>query len=135
MKRFGSVLVMALLLLTFDSCTPEDPIEPEVEQREKFLGNWNVQEKINGQVTGAYLSVVSNDASNASRIRIGNIYNLGVSSSVNALAAGNSLDISAQAITGITITGTGIYSNEGFILNYTAADGSSTSSVQATYTR
>jgi len=135
MKRFGSVLVMALLLLTFDSCTPEDPIEPEVDQREKFLGNWNVQEKINGQVTGAYLSVVSNDASNASRIRVGNIYSLGASSSVNALVAGNSLDISAQAITGITITGTGIYSNEGFILNYTAADGSSTSSVQATYKR
>jgi hypothetical protein len=135
MKRFGSVLVMALLLVAFDSCTPEDPIEPEVDQREKFLGNWNVQEKINGQVTGAYLSVVSNDASNTSRIRVGNIYNLGASSLVNALVAGNSLDISAQSITGISITGTGIYSNEGFILNYTAADGSSTSSVQATYTR
>jgi hypothetical protein len=135
MKRLGSVLVLALLLIAFDSCTPEDPIEPDVDQREKFLGTWNVQEKIDGQVTGAYISVVSNDVSNTSRIRIGNIYNLGVSSAVNALVAGNSLNISTQAITGITITGTGLYSSNGFTLNYTASDGSSTSSVQAIYTK
>lgn len=135
MKRFGSVLIMALLLVTFDSCTPEEPIEPDVDPREKFLGNWNVQEKIGGQVTGAYLSVVSNDASNTSRIRIGNIYNLGTSSTVNALVAGNSIDISSQTVTGITILGTGLFSNDAFVLNYTATDGSSNSSVQATYTR
>lgn len=135
MKRFGSVLIMVILLVIFDSCTPEETIEPEVDQREKFLGSWNVQEKINGQITGAYISIVSLDSSNTSRIKIGNIYNLGVYSTVNALVAGNSLDISEQSITGITIKGTGLFSNEGFSLNYTAADGSSTSSVQATYTR
>jgi hypothetical protein len=45
------------------------------------------------------------------------------------------MDISAQTVTGITISGNGIFSNEGFILNYTAVDGSSTQAVQATYTR
>jgi hypothetical protein len=135
MKRFGSMLVLALCLVTLNSCTEEDPIEPEVDQREKYLGNWNVQEKINGQVTGAYISAVSNDASNTSKVRIGNIYNLGSSALVSALIAGNSMDISAQTVTGITISGNGIFSNEGFILNYTAVDGSSTQAVQATYTR
>lgn len=129
------MLILALCMATLNSCTEEDPIEPEVDPREKFIGNWNVQEKINGQVTGAYASVVTNDASNTSRIKIGNIYNLGTSSSVSAVIAGNSMDISSQTITGITISGNGVFSNEGFVLNYTAVDGSSSQAVQATYTR
>lgn len=129
------VAFLAFGLMTLVSCTETDPLEPDVDPRDKFLGTWNVQETIDGQVSGAYQSAVEYDSGNTARIRIGNIYNLGNGSSINALVAGNSLDLVSQSVTGVSISGTGLYSGSGFTLNYTANDGSSNFIVQAVYTK
>ncbi len=129
------IAFLALGLMTLVSCTETDPLEPDVDPRDKFLGTWNVQETIDGQVSGAYQSNVEYDSGNTARIRIGNIYNLGTSAAITVLVAGNSLDISSQSVTGITISGTGLYSGAGFTLNYTANDGSDNIIVQAVYTK
>jgi hypothetical protein len=135
MKNMFRTGLILFALLSLNACTEEDPIEPDVDPREKFLGTWSVQEKIGGQITGAYQSNVSTDPSNTSRIRIGNIFNLGAGTSVNALVAGNSIDISSQTVTGITIEGNGLFANNGFTLNYTANDGTGAQSVEAVYSK
>jgi hypothetical protein len=135
MKKLFKTSLLVLIVLSWSACVEEDPIEPDIDSREKFIGIWSVQEKIGGQVTGAYQSVVSNDASNTSRITIGNIYNLGAGSSITAIVAGNSLDISSQVVTGITIQGSGLFSGERFTLNYTANDGSGAQTVEAVYSK
>ena len=129
------LLAPLMLMLVLASCTETDPLEPEVDPRDKFLGTWTVQEKIDGQVSGAYQSEVIYDSGNTSRIRINNIYNLGSQAGVTALIAGNSVDISSQTITGIIISGTGLFSGDGFTLNYTASDGSQVNTVQAVHTK
>lgn len=129
------LLAPLMLMLVLASCTETDPIEPEVDPRDKFLGTWTVQEKIDGQVSGAYQSEVIYDPGNTSRIRINNIYNLGSQAGVNALIAGNSIDISSQTITGVIISGTGLFSGDGFTLNYSANDGANVNQVQAVYTQ
>ena len=130
-------LSFPLLFLSFllVSCTDDNPVEPDVDPKVKFIGSWNVKEEIGGQVTGNYPSTVTTDASNSSRILIGNIYNLGSEQNIKALVVNNSLDISTQIITGITISGTGSFSGSGFILNYTANEGNGPQSVKATYTK
>ncbi|MEX1190088.1 MAG: hypothetical protein WED33_12580 [Bacteroidia bacterium] len=135
MKKNKLLIVLVLGLMAFSSCTETDPVDPDVDPRDKFLGTWNVQENIDGQVSGAYQSEITNDQGNTSRIRIGNIYNLGAATGVNALVAGNSLDINSQSVTGVTIVGTGLFANSGFTLNYTANDGAQSNIVQAIYTR
>ncbi|MEZ5172662.1 MAG: hypothetical protein R2850_03945 [Bacteroidia bacterium] len=135
MKKLLRPGLILVALLSLNACTEEDPIEPNVDPREKFIGTWNVQEKIGGQVTGAYQSTITNDAGNTARISIGNIYNLGAATSVKALIAGNSIDISAQVVTGITIEGTGLYAGDGFTLNFTANDGTGAENVEAIYTK
>lgn len=129
------LLAPLMLMLVLASCTETDPLEPEVDPRDKFLGTWTVQEKIDGQVSGAYQSEVIYDPGNTSRIRINNIYNLGSQAGVTALIAGNSVDISSQTITGIIISGTGLFSGDGFTLNYTASDGSQVNTVQAVHSK
>jgi hypothetical protein len=132
LRHIFPVLCASMLLV---SCAEEDPIEPETDPKDKFIGTWNVKEEIAGQVTGNYPSVVTSDTSNTSKIVIGNIYNLGTAVKIKALVVNNSLDISLQTITGVSIVGTGTYSGSGYILNYTADDGSGAQTVKATYTK
>lgn len=127
-----SIVFLALILA---SCADEEPIVPEVDPKDKFIGTWNVKEEIGGSVTGNYPSTVTKDSTNTSRILIYNIFNLGAAQRVQALVANNTLDISQQTITGISIAGSGTYSGTGFILNYTSDDGSGAQTVKATYTK
>ena len=116
-------------------CADEAIIEPAVDPKDKFLGTWAVKEEIAGQSTQNYSSNIVSDSSNTSKIKIGNIYNLGAGAKLSALVAGNTLDISSQSITGISIAGTGSFVGTSIILNYTANDGSETINVKATYTK
>ena len=134
-QPIARLIVVLTFLAGLSSCVDPEPVEPDVDPRDKYLGTWNVQEKIGGQITGAYQSTVTYDASNTSRISIGNIYNLGSSASLKALVVGNALDMDSQVITGITIYGNGLFSNSGFSLTYTAIDGTDTQEVQATYSK
>lgn len=131
MKR----LVFIFTLFALVSCADEEPIEPDTDPRDKFLGQWNVLEEEQGVGTLNYTASIVNDSGNTSRIQINNIYNLGLGVSVKALVAGNSLSINAQDADGITISGSGIFSTNSFILNYTADEGDQIHTIKATYTR
>jgi hypothetical protein len=54
---------------------------------------------------------------------------------LKALVAGNSLSIGLQDISGLPIEGSGTYSNNSFVLNYTVDEGDGPIQVNATYTR
>ena len=128
LPRFSVVLV-----LFFASCAEEE-ILPDADPRDKFVGTWTVAEVMN-QVNTQYTSVVTLDTSNTSRIIIGNPNNLGSSLSLKALVVGNSLSIGLQDISGLPIEGSGTYSNNSFVLNYTVDEGDGPIQVNATYTR
>jgi hypothetical protein len=131
-KNIFLFLISSFFLI---GCAEESVIEPDIDPKDKFIGTWSVKEEITGQATQNYSSIIVADSSNTSKIKIGNIYNLGAGAKLSALVAGNTLDISSQVITGISIAGTGSYAGTSFILNYTANEGSETINVKATYTK
>lgn len=133
MNRFRLFYLIAIpLLLLTVSCTDED--DDNGDSREKYTGTWNVKDETGGQ-SQTYNATVSNDPANSSRILIGNIYNLGESASIQAIVAGNSLQLVTTDVSGFRISGSGNYSNNSFTLNYTANDGEKDRAVKATYTR
>jgi hypothetical protein len=133
MKKYIYLFLTTSLILV--GCAEEGQIEPDIDPRDKFIGTWAVKEEIAGQATQNYSSIIVVDSSNTSKIKIGNIYNLGAGAKLSALVAGNTLEISSQSITGISIAGTGSYAGTSFILNYTAIESSETINVKATYTK
>jgi hypothetical protein len=130
LPRFSFVLV-----LFFASCAEEEGILPDADPRDKFVGTWTVSETINQVNVPGYTSVVILDTANTSRILISNPNNLGSSLSLKAIVAGNSLSIDLQNISGIPIQGSGTYSNNSFVLNYTIDEGDGPIPVKSTYTR
>lgn len=133
MKKHFFLFLLASLFLV--GCADEAIVEPDVDPKDKFLGSWAVKEEIVGQAAQNYSSTITLDATNTSRIKIGNIYNLGAATNLNALVAGNSLNFTTQSITGINIAGTGSFVGTSIILDYTADDGSGAIIVKATYTK
>lgn len=122
-------------VLLFASCAEEEEILPDADPRDKFVGTWTVSETINQVNVPGYTSVVFLDTANTSRILISNPNNLGSSLSLKAIVAGNSLSIDLQNISGIPIQGSGTYSNNSFVLNYTIDEGDGQIPVKSTYTR
>jgi hypothetical protein len=132
MDSFKQLCLGLFMCLVLISCADEEPI---VDSREKFLGTWNVREEIGNQITGNYVSIVTNDPTNSAKIVIDNIYNLGAPEKIAALVANNSLSISQASITGIGISGSGTYSGSEFILNLTVDEGSGPIQVKTTYSK
>jgi hypothetical protein len=137
MKKFlkGILSISCIALLFFASCAEEEEILPDVDPRLKFVGVWNVAETLGGTPNPGYQSVVTTDTSNTSRILIANFYNLGPTVLVKAIVAGNSLSLDQAEVSGIPISGGGTYSNNSFVLNFTANEGDGPMQVSATYTR
>lgn len=135
MKYKFLILAFISVLALSPGCAPEEDLEPDADPREKFLGGWKVSEEIQGGNTTSYLANVIVDPANTSRIRIGNIFNLGPASEILAIVAGNSLTLESSSVSGFTLSGTGSYSSGFFILDYTSTDGDLFFTVKATYTR
>ena len=115
-------LVTALIAIVFSACTTDDEARPAQDERVKFLGGWLCTD--DSQVFGmSTYSINITTIGSADSIRIGNFNNLGQSTSVIALVAGNALTIPGQSVTGIALSGTGIYSGTGFTMLYNANDG------------
>ena len=132
--RFFVAIIFAAVTV-FSSCTGDEPLVPDTDPRDKFLGSWQVAEETEGQSTGTYPATVTEDNSNTSRIRINNIFNLGNSVSVTALVAGSSVDIGSQTVSGVIISGNGLFTGSSFILNYTTNSGGGPENIKATYIR
>jgi hypothetical protein len=133
LKFLPRIIVIGLLF--FASCADDEEILPDADPRDKFVGTWTVSETINQVSVPGYTSVVILDTANTSRILISNPNNLGASLSLKAIVAGNSLSIDLQNISGIPVQGSGTYSNNSFVLNYTIDEGDGPIPVKSTYTR
>lgn len=135
LRAFRPFFLLLALSASLISCADEEPLEPDTDPREKFVGNWTVSEEVAGAASGTYPSSVSLDSVNSAQIIISNIFNLGNAVSVSATVSENSLSIGSQTVSGIVIAGTGSFLANSFVLNYTANDGSMIESVKATYSR
>jgi len=128
----AAVVVFVLIAALTQSCTDDLLEDPDLDPRQKFTGTWMVKEESQGSFQN-YTSTISNDPTNSSRIRIGNIFNLG--EPISATVSENSLTLVQTTISGFTIKGTGIYSGGSFVLHYTSNDGSGDRQVKATYSK
>jgi len=134
MKR---LLFFCFISFALASCTEEDPL-PGSDDREKFLGTWNVSS--NGSQSGHLAFTMEILAGNSSPelVVMKNFDFQGNNTSTLAEVDGNSLVIlnsPAQVFGNDTIAGTGSYNNDQITFNYTVRDGITTDVVTATATR
>jgi hypothetical protein len=128
-KYFLLVLISASILT---SCAPDDDLQ--IDDRDKFIDAWTCNDSSNVFGSSAYTVTVERKG-DIDSVRMKNFYNLGSSNFVYGLVSGSSITIPSQISDGITINGTGIFSNNSFNINYTAKDGSVTDVGKAVYTK
>ena len=130
------LFVAISLVLFLASCEDDDGL-PGGDDRDKFLGTWNIN--ANGSQSGhlAYTIEILAGGSGPNQVNMKNFDFQGTSSSTLAEADGNSLIIEPddQVIGGDTISGSGNYSNGQLTFNYTVRDGITVDVVTATGTR
>lgn len=127
-------LISSIAILMFSSCTPDD--NSTGDDRDRLTGSWTCKDssKSTGNVEPLY-SVNITKAGDPDSIRIYNFYNLGGNTSIVALVSGTSIVIPTQTDDSYVMSGSGIYSNSSFNLNYTATLGTSTDNGIARYSR
>lgn len=124
--------VVALSSCDGDGGDGDKKDDTEVDPRDKFIGTWDVVEKVGSDPVYNYTAVVDY-ATNSAYIRIFNIYFLGPDNYVDALITSNTVTISNEETCDHIINGGGSYSNGQFTLNYTAKTTTDEVSVSATY--
>lgn len=128
-----SIPLLALSALLFlSACATDDDANPNVDERDKYLGKWSCQETIGPNTITFEIYITSYGA--ADSIRISNFSGYGNTSVALGLVSGNSLVIPYQqvSITNIPVQGSGTYVNQGandkINMNYTT-DGQSATAV------
>lgn len=128
------LLMLLFITVFFAACTDDNDNDLPEDERLKFLGGWLCTD--NSVVFGmSTYSINITTVGSSDSIRIGNFNNLGASTAVVGLVAGNSLTIPGQTVTGISLSGTGIYSGNGFSMNYNADDGQTNDQVSSVCVR
>jgi len=132
--KLASVLLLVASLL--NSCTKENPLDTDA--RDKFVGNWTCNEKVNGTAMSTFTVTISKSVTvtNTTDILMANFYQLGNNFKAIAQVNGNNVTIASQNIDGFTVSGSGSMSGTTTItLNYTADDGSGAKNITDTYTK
>lgn len=136
MKRAGIIylLVNLVISLTFYSCTDEeDPLNPQ-DDRDAFLGTWNVTESCTKE---AYSVTIVKDPSNSSQVIIQNFWLIGFNEKPPyAIVAGTTITIPEQTIcynASNTVSGSGKLDKGKIDWDYTVNDGADLWSCSATY--
>jgi hypothetical protein len=123
------------MLLTFGSCTDDDPfaVDPEQDVAEKFLGTWHVSD--NAQKLNYDVVIERNTVNSNSEIILNNF--AGVNGSVKGYVTDNSVVISKQqAGEGYMVEGSGSYINNGKLeFTYTLDDGIDSELRKAVFTK
>jgi hypothetical protein len=128
MKSLKSLLILGMLLLTsFLACDPNagDPVDPG-DPRDKFLGDWNVNETCN---RGNYYVTIYADSGNSTQVLLHGFGNPGPNSDdAVGLVVSDKIIVASQTIgEGWTISGEGTYQSNGTITwTYTLVIGPST---------
>lgn len=131
-------ILLASLALSFIliSCE-EDPIDPNFDLRDDYVGQWVAQE--NSTIYGAqtYTVEVSKSDTSVSDIWVSNFYGLGVSTITVMEVIDNNIVIPIQTVAGSDMSGTGQSNVEVTSINltYGVDDGSGVDNCTATWTR
>lgn len=127
MKMYQKYLLLLFLsvLVVFTACDETiDDDDPTVEDREKFLANWETTETstLYPQPITFQVSIEKDD--NSAQIRLYNIYQLGTDVYAYALVTGSSFTIPQQSVNNMLIEGYGEMVTENKInIDYTVNDG------------
>ena len=129
-------LIFALALFCFPACEiyEDDDLNP-ADPREKFLGNWKVNETCQ---RATYSVNVTTDPGNSAQVLIYNFGNTGPGyNPAIGLLVGSTVNVSSQTIgEDWTANGKGTYQSNGTILwTYTLVIGASQLECSATYFR
>ena len=126
------LLLTMVALAMLGACSDEDTPDPNIDDRDKFIGKWSCAETIGSNTTTFPVFITSYGESDS--LRLSNFSNYGDSTIALGLVSGKSIVIPNQQIgaTLITVQGSGLYftqgANEKMNLNYTS-DGQSATAV------
>jgi len=123
---------MLLALLSFNACTVDEE-DPGTDPRDKYIGTWTVQETGKKKLT--YQVEITADPFNSVQVLISNFYNFSIQP--YAVATTNTLTVPTQSFAseGITVWGSGSYSNNTISWVYYVNDGANQDTIVSTYTK
>ena len=134
MSRSVNFLSVLLIFIAFISCTDDESIINPQEDRDAFLGSWNVTESCSKD---AYTVNIIKDPSNSSQVIIENFWLIGYNEKPPyAIIAGNTLTIPKQYICdnqANEVSGSGKLDKNIIKLQYTVNDGADLWVCTATY--
>ena len=126
------LLLTIFALAMLSACSDEDTPDPNIDDRDKFIGKWSCAETIGSSSSTFDIFITSYGESDS--LQISNFSNYGSTAIALGLVSGKSIVIPNQQIgaTLITVQGSGLYftqsANEKMNLNYTS-DGQSATAV------
>ncbi len=110
MKTKNFFLISCLLIIStlFFSCSPEDDENNNEPDRDKFLGEWVVNDECS---KATYKVQISADPDNSIQVLISNF--LLTDETATAIVAGNTITVQQQTLdNGWTVSGHGVYSSD-----------------------
>ncbi|MCF8369556.1 MAG: hypothetical protein K9G76_10975 [Bacteroidales bacterium] len=132
----NSIFFLGLIIIPFFfSCTDEGDLADLTDDREQFIGTWNVQESCSKD---AYTVQITKDPSNSAQVIISNFWHItNCENPPYAIIAGNSIYLPSQYICNGTfdVKGDGDLNKQVISWSYTVNDGADLYSCTAEYTR
>ena len=116
--NLGSVIFI-LAALFISSCAKDDSVDPNRDDRDKFVGDWTCKETPSGQAPVTFTISISKSGV-SDTLLVKNFNQLGTGTQTIFLVVDNSITIPFQTITSVDILGSGLYSNDKLNLTYTA---------------
>ena len=104
MKKLFSLGFACLVLLV--SCE-EDPVDPDFDLRDEYVGTWTASENSNFFGDQTYTVEVSKSDTNLTDIWVTNFYGLGNNSLTVMEVSDNNIFIPLQTVAGSEVSGTG----------------------------
>lgn len=119
------LLLFLAVILVFSACDEViDDDDPTVEDREKFLGNWETTETSTLYPQPITFQISIEEDMNSSQIRLYNIYQLGTDVYAYAVVTGSSFTIPEQTVNNMIIEGYASLDGENKInIDYSVNDG------------
>jgi hypothetical protein len=134
MKTIPFFLIIAFSSALFlTSCDPDATDDPNpADPREKFLGNWTVQES---KKKLTYEVQITASPTNSAEVIINNFYNTGIKPFAVITTSTITCPVQSFPSQQITINGAGTYSSEKINWVYYVNDGADLDTITAVYSR
>lgn len=135
MSKLTTFLSLIFFILMFTACIDDSDLINPQDDRDLFLGTWNVNETCN---RGAYQVTITKDPTNSSQVIINNFWLIGSNEKAPyAIVAGSNIVIPQQNIyndENTIVEGSGVLNKDNIIeWEYTVNDGADLYTCTATY--